>query len=226
MKAIWENNWFMIPVSLFLGLGIALVLMVPYGDEIIFFNGYRQEPFNSIFKFISWCGETWIWILVGLAALFWRYRFTLLIAITGLIIPLVFIVKDKVGTDRPITHLRSIGRINDVVTVPGVELNAGQTSFPSGHTMSAFGLFSLLALMAGRQSRKRALFLAVLAISVGFSRIFLVQHFLVDVLGGALLGMAVSGFVWWLNELDYFQQKSYLDGRLRIKKSSGVSKSA
>jgi membrane-associated phospholipid phosphatase len=216
MKGIWEHYWFMIPVSLFLGLGMALALLVPYGDEVLFFNDLRREPFISIFRFLSWCGETWIWVVIGLTALFWRYRFTLLIALTGLIIPLVFILKDKVGSDRPITYFKVHDRINEVVTIPGVELHGGQTSFPSGHTMSAFGLFSLLALIAGRQSRKRVLLLAVLAISVGLSRIFLVQHFLVDVLGGALLGMAVSGFVWWLNDRAYFQEKTWLDGRLML----------
>ncbi len=214
MKGIWENNWFMIPVSLFLGIGIALAIMVPYGDEILYFNDLRREPFVSVFRFLSWCGETWVWVIVGLAALFWRYRFTLLIALTGLIIPFVFVIKDKVGTDRPITYFQKTGKADQVVTVPEVSLNRGQTSFPSGHTMSAFGLFSLLALIAGRQSKKRVLLLAILAIAIGLSRVFLVQHFLVDVLGGAFLGMVVSGFVWWLNGTDYFQEKTYLDGKL------------
>ena len=43
MKGIWEHNWFMIPVSLFLGVGVALALMVPYGDEILFFNDFESE---------------------------------------------------------------------------------------------------------------------------------------------------------------------------------------
>lgn len=214
MKGIWEQNWFMIPVGVFFGAGIALMLIIPYGDEILYLNDWRQEPYISIFKFFSWCGETWIWIIVGLAALFWRYRFTLMIATMGLIMPLVFVLKDQVGSDRPITYFLNHGIKDAVVTIPEVRLNTGQTSFPSGHTMSAFGLFSLLTLFAGPQRKKPALLLALLAIAVGISRIFLVQHFLVDVLGGAFLGMAVSGFVWWLNGLEYFQGKAWMDGRL------------
>ncbi len=204
----------MIPVGLFFGAGTALMLLMPYGDEILYLNDWRQEPYISIFKFFSWCGETWIWIIVGLAALFWRYRFTLMIATMGLIMPLVFVLKDQVGSDRPITYFLNQGMKDAVVTIPEVRLNTGQTSFPSGHTMSAFGLFSLLTLIAGPQQKKRALLLALLAITVGVSRIFLVQHFLVDVLAGAFLGMAVSGFVWWLNGLDYFQGKTWMDGSL------------
>jgi membrane-associated phospholipid phosphatase len=214
MKGIWEQKWFIIPVGLFFGAGIALALLVPYGDEILYLNEWRHEPYVTIFKFFSWCGETWIWVIIGLAALLLRYRFTLMIAATGLVMPLVFVLKDQVGTDRPITYFLNQGKKAEVITVPEVRLNTGQTSFPSGHTMSAFGLFSLLALMAGPKQKKAAFLLALLAIFVGISRIFLVQHFLVDVLAGALLGMAVSGFVWWLNGLSYFQGKAWMDGRL------------
>lgn len=214
MKGIWEQRWFMIPAVLFLGAGSAFSLLVPYGDEILYLNDLRREPFISVFKFLSWCGETWILIIIGLAALFWRYRFTLMIALAGIIMLFVYVLKDQVGADRPITYFLNHGKEAAVITVPAVRLNTGQTSFPSGHTMLAFGLYSLLALMAGPKRKKTALSLAVLAIFVGISRIFMVQHFLVDVLGGAVLGMAVSGFVWWLNRRSYFQNKPWMDGRL------------
>ncbi len=222
MKGIWEQKWFMIPVGLFFGAGIALALMVPYGDEILYLNEWRREPYITVFKFFSWCGETWIWVFIGLAALFWRYRYTLMIASAGLIMPFVFVLKDQVGTDRPITYFLNQGKETAVITVPEVRLNTGQTSFPSGHTMSGFGLFSLLCLMAGPKRKKTALLLALAAISVGISRIFLVQHFLVDVLAGAVLGMAVSGFVWWLNRRPYFQGKSWMDGRIDLRRNTGA----
>ena len=217
MKGIWEHKWFMVPVGIFFGAGLLLAMLLPYGAEILALNAYRQEPLNSLFKFFSICGEPWLWVLTGLAALFWRFRFTLMIALAGFITPLVFILKDRVAVDRPITYFKKNGRVEEVVQVPGVELNAGQTSFPSGHTMSAFGLASLLALMAGKQGRKRVLFLALLAILVAISRVFLVQHFLVDVLGGALLGMGVSGLVWWLNGRAFLHRHNWLDASfLRI----------
>lgn len=209
----------MIPVALFFGAGIVFSLVVPYGDEILYLNDLRREPFITVFSFFSWCGETWTWVIVGLAALFWRYRFTLIIATTGLIMPFVYVLKDQVGADRPITYFLNQGKKDAVVTVPEVRLNTGQTSFPSGHTMSAFGLFSLIALFAGPQRKKGALLLAMLAIAVGISRIFLVQHFLVDVLAGALLGMAISGFVWWLYGRPYFKGMGWMDGCFKPRRS-------
>jgi membrane-associated phospholipid phosphatase len=222
MKGIWEQPWFFLPVMFFFGIGVVMASRVPYGHEILFMNDWRQEPFITLFRFLSWCGETWMWVVTGLAALFWRYRFALLIATTGLIMPFVFILKDQMGVDRPITYFQKQGMAESVVTIPEVRLNMGQTSFPSGHTMSAFGLCSLLALLAGPQ-RRWTLVLALLAIAIGVSRIFLVQHFLVDVLGGALLGMLVSGLVWRWNQTPYMQQQTRLDGRLRWNKSAGIS---
>jgi membrane-associated phospholipid phosphatase len=222
MKGIWEQPWFFFPVMLFFGIGAVMASQLPYGHEILSMNDWRQEPFITLFRFFSWCGETWMWVVTGLAALFWRYRFALLIATTGLIMPFVFILKDQMGVDRPITYFQKQGMAESVVTIPEVRLNMGQTSFPSGHTMSAFGLCSLLALLAGPQ-RRWTLVLALLAIAIGVSRIFLVQHFLVDVLGGALLGMLVSGLVWRWNQTPYMQQQTRLDGRLRWNKSAGIS---
>lgn len=201
MKLLREHRWFYLPVAIFLALGALVVVFVPYGNEIIALNPLRQEPLNSIFKFFTWCGEPGSWFAVGLTLLLLgKYRFAVLIAAAGLFtIPLSYISKDKIGTSRPATYFADAGKMQEVVTVPGVELNLGQTSFPSGHTMSAFGLYGLLALMSKRKQWYRQLALALLAILVGISRIFLVQHFMVDVAGGAVLGLGVSALAWAFN---------------------------
>jgi membrane-associated phospholipid phosphatase len=60
-------------------------------------------------------------------------------------------------------------------------------SFPSGHATTAFALATLLSLWYPRWT---AVWL-VIAIGVGWSRIVLGSHFPSDVLGGAVLGVAV-----------------------------------
>lgn len=201
MSRFNAHRWFYFPVTAFWILGTLVALLVPYGDEIIALNPLRSEPLNSIFEFFTWCGEPWTWFVAGIVLLLLgKYRFAVLIAAAGLItIPLSYVSKDKIGTSRPATYFADTGKMEEVVTVPGVELNLGQTSFPSGHTMSAFGLCGLLALMNESRQRLWLLFLALMAIFVGISRIFLVQHFMVDVLGGALLGTAVSLLTWSMN---------------------------
>ena len=84
-------------------------------------------------------------------------------------------------------------------------------SFPSGHTMNAVIFYIALALIVwsvfGRRAGQVALALVVaLAFGVGVSRIYLGYHYLTDVVGGLLAGIAwllVVGAafharpVWW-----------------------------
>lgn len=219
MKNIWENPWFVIPVLLFFIVGLVLVFFIPYGDEILLFNDLRREPFNAVFQFLTLLGEAYPFILLGVAALFWRYRYTLLIALAGIVTLLTgYVFKTSFAVDRPITFFRNQGLDDLVVAVPGVDLNMGQTSFPSGHTMAAFALYGLLALILGKQYRRSGLPLALLAISVGVSRVFLVQHFLADILAGAAFGLTVCWLVWQLDKTPFFQKKHFLDGSLLKKR--------
>lgn len=197
MKHIWENDWFFVPVAMFFGFCGVLAMLVPYSQEILFFNEMRHEPFNSLFSFFTLCGEIWAFVLTGLAALFWRPRYALMIAILGMLcLPVGYMLKDFIGVDRPVTYFEKKEALAQVVFVPDTHLNRGQTSFPSGHTMAAFALYSLLTLMAGRQFQRWGVFFAFMAILVGISRIFLVQHFLADVIGGALIGLTLTGLLW------------------------------
>lgn len=219
MKSIWENAWFTIPALLFFNAGLILAYCNPYGSEILYLNNLRREPWNSLFQFLTLLGEIHAYIVVIVALLFWRYRFALLIALAGLVtIPTSYAIKETFATDRPITFFRNRDLGDLVVTVPGVDLNVGQTSFPSGHTMAAFALFGTLSLAAGKKKRRWGLPFALLAILVGISRVFLVQHFLADILAGAALGMGVCWLIGQLNQTSFIQGLDFLDGSLLKRK--------
>lgn len=75
--------------------------------------------------------------------------------------------------------------------IPGIDVHTAH-SFPSGHTTTAFALATFLALHSTPQ---RGIFWALAAALVGFSRIYLNQHFLPDVLAGAALGTVWATFI-------------------------------
>ncbi len=192
------NLWFAIPVLIALGVGATVAYYLPYGDEILAFNHLRRDLLNTAFVLATYLGEVYAYVVAGIALLLLRkYRFAALVALTGFVIlPLSFVLKDQFGIMRPLTWFSQAERWHEVVTVPGVTLASGYTSFPSGHTMSAFALYSLLTFMLGWKHRRWGLAFALLAVAVGVSRIFLVQHYLADVLGGAVLGLLLGGLMW------------------------------
>ena len=70
--------------------------------------------------------------------------------------------------------------------VDGVHLHAWN-SFPSGHTAAAFALMFGIAVLLPKWWHK--VLCLVIAVTAGYSRIYLSQHFLDDVLAGSVLGV-------------------------------------
>ncbi len=77
--------------------------------------------------------------------------------------------------------------------VEGVTLHSWK-SFPSGHTATAFSLLFALAIP---YSKKIQIAIAIMALLIGYSRIYLNQHFGLDVAVGATIGI-VSGYLAYL----------------------------
>jgi undecaprenyl-diphosphatase len=100
----------------------------------------------------------------------------------------------KLVVQRPRPHI-----------IPRLMHGAGWYSYPSGHSMLApiiFGLGIIVwaAPWPSPALRRAALVLAaLLALAIGFSRVYLGMHYPSDVVGGLLLGTAWSALalLWW-----------------------------
>lgn len=111
---------------------------------------------------------------------------------------------------RPLKYFELHQISEQLYLVPGVHMHTW-LSFPSGHTATAFALFFSIALSVRSNFLRFLLFL--LAAGVGLSRIYLSQHFLIDVVGGSILGMLMGGLAWqifsklkrnWIDRNIYF----------------------
>lgn len=71
-------------------------------------------------------------------------------------------------------------------SIEGME-RASQFSFPSGHSATAFCMFLMFALLARRRWASHVFVLW--ALLAAFSRVYVSQHFIVDTVAGAWIGM-------------------------------------
>ncbi|MBK8956091.1 MAG: phosphatase PAP2 family protein [Saprospiraceae bacterium] len=99
------------------------------------------------------------------------------------------------GLPRPLEHFNELYPYLNLVD--GVHISRLNT-FPSGHSAAAFMLFALLAFQF-RNVFVQFCF-AVLAIITAFSRVYLFEHFLRDVLAGAFIGLGISTLTWYVYE--------------------------
>ena len=133
-------------------------------------------------------GDGWLWALIALS-LFVAGDYGVLaaasLACSGTNLALI-LLKRKFRRSRPCAN-----EPNHFFQMVRADLSSFDSfSFPSGHTMNAFAIGTVLS------SMHPALFPAMffVAMSVGASRVVLRLHFLTDVLAGAVLGV-IMGFL-------------------------------
>lgn len=179
-----------------------LVLLVPFllgvlflflnygkGPAHLLVNAWNSPQADVFFKYVTHLGDGAVFAVVILLLLFIRIRwafYELFAALMTLIF--VFVAKQIIfnGIPRPTKYFEGTETLH---LVEGVKMHS-LNSFPSGHTITAFAIFIILALIV-KKSYLKIIFTAT-AILAGFSRVYLSQHFLEDVFSGALIGIAIA----------------------------------
>lgn len=189
-----KNSAFFIPYFLFLlSAGIALIACSKT-DIALFINRYHASAADTFFKYVTLLGLGWLMLPVGLTLLFVRLRYVIIAIVTFLI---SFAINDSIkqlaGMPRP--HQVFADLHQTLYFVPGVDIY-DWNSFPSGHAATAFALFSAMALFSKKPVIKLMFFIA--AFLVAYSRMYLSEHFLVDVYVASIIGVASTLFSYYL----------------------------
>lgn len=196
------NRWFFLGFFVFLLIGAAALLFIPQGDEVLWYSERRTPFWNTFFTWVTMAGEEYGYVVVGLALLLVRYRSAIAIPVLGVVVTLITaFAKNLFRHPRPVAWFEARDLDGTLTFVEGVRVNVSQiSSFPSGHTMAGFALFAFLAFVLPRR-RWASLCCLSVAVGIGLSRIYLVQHFLKDIYLGAILGVACAVAVYFLHLL-------------------------
>jgi membrane-associated phospholipid phosphatase len=171
------------------GLGVCQILY-RQGIILLEINRHHSPQADVFLKYFTHLGDGIFCAGVGVVLLFWsRLKGVLVLASYAISGILAQLIKNFGFPKEPRPAEYFAGMMHSLHTVSGVELSHWN-SFPSGHTTSAFALFALIALWLKQPSLK---FLCLLlATTVAFSRMYLLQHFLVDVYAGSMLGTVTA----------------------------------
>lgn len=188
--------------ALFLLGGIPF-LIADQGALLIQLNEHRSPGGDLFFRWFTKVGEGFGYLAVFLLLLVYKRQAAWGVPLLGIAVSLVaWVGKTLFQHPRPYLYFEQQGLLAQLELIPGVKMHKGLTSFPSGHTMAAFALFTFLALGFPRKPWL-SLTCFCIALLVGVSRMYLVQHFFEDVYSGALLGLGLGMLAYYfLNQIE------------------------
>lgn len=205
LSSLYKNNRnFFLAFFVFALVSISLLIAYTKADGFYLLNFYHSNSLTWFFIYITYLGDGLFCVAIGILLFLFNKRFLGLMvlasyALSGLIAQ---VLKYFILEPRPAVLLKdsSYGYFIDDVTLHNLH------AFPSGHTSSAFALAAVVAFALSNKAWSLLLLLS--AILVGYSRIYLAQHFLDDVLAGAIIGV-VSAVVCQLLLQKYSRRKIF-----------------
>ena len=152
----------------------------------LFLNTDGGDFVDQFFKWVTWGAEGWVWIPFLAIVFGWFKKDVKLIVLNFLLSTLFTQIPKRFIWDSISRPIASGIPLNEIHTVPGVVMHAWN-SFPSGHTATAFTLF-LLTIYLFPIKWVFAIG-AIFAMICAYSRVYLGQHFPMDLGGGIIVAV-------------------------------------
>lgn len=212
-KNLRFGYYLLISYAMLLLLLAPLFLLFEKGEILLWVNSHNTPLLDIFFKYytdIIGNGALYF-VLIMFLTIGGNYYYTiygLTVALIDVCVSLLF--KKVLFSDmsRPIGWLENTDSLH---FLEGVTVHSSQ-SFPSGHTITSFTVVLFVTLMSKRKSWIFPLF--ILGLLGAYSRMYLLQHFFIDVYFGTLFATISCLGLWF-----YIEQKTSLPNNKRLRSS-------
>jgi len=196
MKNIYNQSNYFLTVQWVAVLIVSIFLLNTTKTEAqLFANRHYSTFFDYFFYVLTHAVEFWgclaIYILV---AIFKSYKYAIIGLLTyassGLITQML--KRNVFATQsRPTVNIENLRLLPDYF-----EYHQNTSfSFPSGHATAAFTLFLFLTLVV--KNKKWGILFGILACLVAYSRVYLSQHYFIDIIVGSVIGTVITLFTFY-----------------------------
>ncbi|MGB0390691.1 MAG: phosphatase PAP2 family protein [Salibacteraceae bacterium] len=198
-RIIKKYAGFFIPYLVFLVFGAYFLLSFNRIDTHIICNQFVQEKLNPFFIYSTYLGDGNAILIVAIALLFFSFKHAIYVGMAGAFSgSITGLLKNYAFDDVHRPHYMFkffVDRYDLNLVLPPAEMHI-HNSFPSGHTTGAFCL--MVALMLVLNKPKLAILFFLVALIGGLSRVYLSQHFFVDIYFGSMVGTFGALTIWKL----------------------------
>lgn len=190
-KRFWA---FYVPYILFVIALATLILVHEKAEFHLRLTSFHTSFSDTFFIFYTHFGGIFPFIIAALL-LFYKYKASLLILVAEAASSLItHTAKLIFEMPRPMIYFRENFPDASLYQIEGYNHISPTYSFPSGHTTAAFAFFLSLAFLSNNKILQFTYF--ILAALVGYSRVYLSQHFAVDVLWGSIIAVITTALCY------------------------------
>jgi len=187
------NRTFVVPYLVILAFGTIVLQLYSKAEVFYLINETRSPIADVLFTGLTQIGSALFGVIAVIIVCFINFGKALKMALILIITGLITQILKKLVFSEALRPSLLLSRDNYPKTAENVALDMFY-SFPSGHTASAFAVCFTACLISS--NKKWGLLFFIIAASVGYSRIYLGQHFFSDVYFGSLEGFFIAAFLW------------------------------
>ncbi len=191
MKSLKANGTYFISYLIALAIGVSIVSLNTPAQTFLWLNTYHTPSLDTFMALYTHMGTAFFSVfLLGFCnkKRYTPQQFVAAYYLLGgmILLAAIFLLKHYFHLPRPLGYPEISQYYKPVASAPMIYAN----SYPSGHTATIF--FSVTAyLLINKYNRIIQFSFLLVAVSVGFSRIYVWAHFLEDVLAGSYIGMMI-----------------------------------